>query len=614
MRPYRASLIVAAIVAYLVGTVPAVEFHAADDKWIQLQTTNFTLYTNSSKRAALRIARDLEKFRKVLRLFYTRLPERSPVPSIVYLFKSDSSYTPFKPQYEGRPMEVGGYFQSHRDANYISMTAQSGSQALRVIYHEYIHQVLALQFPRVPVWFNEGLAEAYSTFTSDKKSASIGKTVGHHLITLRRRPLMPLSELLAITHESPDYNEGERRGIFYAESWALVHYLLWGSKTRKPQLGDYLERLGRGEDPDSAFRASFGVDPAKLEAELRMYVEQGRFFFIRVELEDREVVEINEPRVLGTEEVLFRLGDLLAHMYGDRSDEAERYFRGALDINPRYAKAHAGLGFLATYGSRYDEAVGHFEHALELDPRDPIISFQAASALLWRGAPGAVSENAAGERAPSDRQRAGELFRNTILHNPAFAEAYVGYGETIIYGGGDIKPAIKLLEAGWHLLPARTDLVVHLAVLYARDGQPDRARYLVDEVLPKMGDPGAVAKARSLLAAIRTPQPMSDRPPSGAVETVPDKESPSPDLPINPSGLDPDARLLFEKLRRQSRIHNEQVETFNQAVYLANGGSLPAAIEVLEKLLPTIQAPDLAVRTRTLLEQMKKDLERLRVK
>jgi hypothetical protein len=28
-----------------------------------------------------------------------------------------------------------------------------------------------------------------------------------------------------------------------------------------------------------------------------------------------------------------------------------------------------------------------------------------------------------------------------ILRSPAFAEAYVGYGESIVYGGGDFKPA-----------------------------------------------------------------------------------------------------------------------------------------------------------------------------
>jgi len=37
---------------------------------------------------------------------------------------------------------------------------------------------------------------------------------------------VPLSELFDVTHRSPQYNEREHRGVFYAESWAPAHYLL----------------------------------------------------------------------------------------------------------------------------------------------------------------------------------------------------------------------------------------------------------------------------------------------------------------------------------------------------------------------------------------------------
>ena len=38
--------------------------------------------------------------------------------------------------------------------------------------------------------------------------------------------LLPVAQLLAVDETSALYNEGERRSIFYAESWALTHYLL----------------------------------------------------------------------------------------------------------------------------------------------------------------------------------------------------------------------------------------------------------------------------------------------------------------------------------------------------------------------------------------------------
>ena len=616
MRQLRACLIACAVAAHLAGAAhAAAEFPAADDRWIRVDTTNFTLYSNTTQGATRRIGRDLEKFRKVLRLFYRKLPERAAVPSFVYVFKSDRSYTPYKPLHDGKPREVAGVFYQHREGNYISMTLASGINATRLIYHEYMHQVFANQLPRVPVWFGEGMAEAYSTFEADEDSAAIGKTIGDHIHTLRGMPMMPLQELLDVTHESPVYNEGERRGIFYAESWALVHYLLWGSPERKPQLGDYLDRLARGEDPALAFTAAFGADPEQLEGELRRYIQEGRYYYSQVEFDRRSFAGREETRQMSKDDVLFHLGDLLAHMDVASVEKSESYFRAALALNAEHARAHAGLGYLEAGNGRYDQAMQHYERALALEPDDSLICFQAASALALREEPGRPDPAEPDAIGPSDLERAQELFRRAILHNPSFAEAYVGYGQTIVYGGGDVKPAIKLLEAGWHLLPARSDLVVNLAVLHERNGDRDRARYLVREVLPAMGDPWALQAVRDLLPDLDEPAPDAGEAPSvpraaGAARGAP------PVAGGDPPPIDPETQRILEEIAEQQRngvdtdTYNRQVDVYNRAVEMANGGALPSAIALLEELLPQLRAADLQARTRSLLEQMKSDLAR----
>jgi tetratricopeptide (TPR) repeat protein len=618
MGRLRACLFACTIAAQLTGlSHAAAEFPAADDDWIRIDTTNFTLYGNTTQGATRRIARDLEKFRQVLRLLYDRLPERSPVPTFVYVFKSDQSFTPYKPLSGGKPREVAGVFHHRRDGDYISMTVAAGIEARRLIYHEFMHQVFADQLPRIPVWFSEGMAEAYSTFEADEDSAAVGKTIPDHVHVLRGMPMMPLRELLDVTYDSPVYNEGERRGIFYAESWSLVHYLLWGAPERKQQLGDYLDRLARGTDPASAFASSFGADPDELEGELRAYINEGRYYYSRVEFDRRSFAGREEMRQLTKDEVLFHLGDLLAHMDGENEKKAERYFSAALAINSEHARAHAGLGNLATSASRYDSAMQHYERALALAPDDYLLCFQAASALMLRGQPGQADPAGPDSMGPSDLERAQELFRNAILGNPSFAEAYVGYGQTIVNGGGDVKAAIKLLEAGWHLLPGRSDLVVNLAVLHARNGDRDRARYLAREVLPAMGDPWALQAVRDLLDDLDAPAPVAEVGPSSPVAADPAREAPpSPDL--DPSRFDPETQRVLDAIAEQARVdsatYNRQVEAYNRAVEMANGGALPEAIALLEDLLPQLRAADLQAQTRALLERMKSDLARLQGK
>ena len=77
--------------------------------------------------------------------------------------------------------------------------------------------------------------------------------IENHIFQLRER-FIPLRELMAVRHDSPLYNEGDRRSIFYAESWALLHYFMVGKPERMPQLVKYLERYSAGASSEVTLR------------------------------------------------------------------------------------------------------------------------------------------------------------------------------------------------------------------------------------------------------------------------------------------------------------------------------------------------------------------------
>ena len=107
---------------------------------------------------------------------------------------------------------------------------------------------------RVPVWLNEGLAEHYSTYEVYRggREATIGAAIESHLAQLNASPLLALERLLTIEHSSPLYNEGNRRSLFYAQSWALTHMLLLGGQNRTANLSAYLDQLLSGKTPAEA--------------------------------------------------------------------------------------------------------------------------------------------------------------------------------------------------------------------------------------------------------------------------------------------------------------------------------------------------------------------------
>jgi hypothetical protein len=122
-------------------------------------------------------------------------------------------------------------------------TELNGSQdAFSVIFHEYTHLLVNNTFKNAPVWFNEGLAEYYSTFKiTDDRKITLGTPIGNHVYLLRDSKMLPLRTLFEVDHKSPHYNESKKQGIFYAQSWALMHYLLIGKTGFVAPLTRFLE-------------------------------------------------------------------------------------------------------------------------------------------------------------------------------------------------------------------------------------------------------------------------------------------------------------------------------------------------------------------------------------
>ena len=164
------------------------------------------------------------------------------------------------------------------------------------MFHEYTHLLVRNAARSIPVWLNEGLAEYYSTYAleSGGTRAHIGRPIAHHVELLRER-FMPLSQLIAVDTASALYNEGERRSIFYAEAWALTHYLMIEMPKGPAAINTYAAGIARGQRPDDAFRAAFGIGPADFELELRRYVQRSAFRSTVFVFPQRVTVDAPDP-------------------------------------------------------------------------------------------------------------------------------------------------------------------------------------------------------------------------------------------------------------------------------------------------------------------------------
>ena len=433
----------------------------AKDTWTRVQTRNFTLVGNASERDIRKIAIKLEIFRETLALMFPRARITTAIPTTVVIFKTDDAFRPFKPRYQGKIRDnVGGYFLPGPHMNYVVLAA--GNERIdpyEVIFHEYEHFVLRNSLLHLPAWLDEGLAEYYSSFetTDDEQHIRLGVPLAKHVFYLREHILLPLKTLVAVDRKSPYYNESSKAGAFYAESWALVHYLMNANEQkRQPQLVKFIELVNLGAPPEESFQKAFGIDFKAMETELRTYVTRFSFPVVNGTFHSppnfaKEV----QSAALSDAEIQYYGGDLLLNLR--QFPEAKVMLEKSVELDSHYSPALVSLGILRLFASQPTEAQRLFKSAVDSDPKNYLAHYYYAQAL------------------PRDRRaEAIESYKAAIALKPDLARLLFDLGYAYLNTGNE-EEAIKAFEAGLRVNPRESYFNRALAYLYLRRGDGERA-------------------------------------------------------------------------------------------------------------------------------------------
>jgi Protein of unknown function (DUF1570) len=347
----------------------------ASAAWRRVDTPHFIIVGDVSARELRATATKFEGFHEALRRVLPSATTSAPVPTVVIVFPTDAAFTPFKPQYQGKPRPVAGYAAPGLEANYIALT-DDGDFNDRVIFHEYTHMVIANAVARLPLWLNEGLAEFYSTFAlmDGGKRAQIGRPVVEHLALLDGSLRVPLADLLRVDHQSPLYNEGNRVSDFYAESWALTHMLLNGQPSRVKELSEYLRRIDNGASQTEAWEQIFGT--SRTDGDLRRYVKRPTYLTVLIDFAEKvSAVPMTETPMSAADSAAF-LAQLQLRTLGP--DAAARILGPVLKQEPAHAHANAAMARVEL--ARHDPA-GAAKRLLTLAANDWLVAYTAGVTL-----------------------------------------------------------------------------------------------------------------------------------------------------------------------------------------------------------------------------------------
>jgi tetratricopeptide (TPR) repeat protein/predicted aspartyl protease len=465
------------------------------ENWLNLRTKHFNIVGNVSERDCGVLADKLEMFHETIsRIFNADFT--SLVPVTVVAFKSDASFMPYKPVYKGRLEDnTAGYFLGGEDQNLIALNLYADYQRpLTVIFHEYTHLLTDRGAAELPAWLSEGIAEFYSTFRVEKKDVSIGIPIRHHVLLLRNQPLIPLPELFAIDRRSSAFHERDKQGIFYAESWALVHYLMMGDKSsHEVQLGEFIKLLESGEATDAAFTKAFNTTYADLEKALRRYVGKDTYPGITYTLESSVQKTQVVARAIGEAEARCYLGDLLLRL--GREKEAEDFFKQAAASDPKLSRAYEGMGSVAVHRTNYEAAKSLFRRAIELDQANHIAHYQYAAALWETGKSGSsLSSSLSGvaEEVRSEARKAARLV-------PGYIKPYVLLTTVSLATGEGLDEALVAISNALKLEPQRKAFRLRLGEVQMRLKEVDAARKTLEPLINDAAEPDLQKSARAIL-------------------------------------------------------------------------------------------------------------------
>src|SRR5580658_1421917 len=414
---WKLILLLATLSSALLGSAivcSAVPAPARDrpENWVQVRSPHFMIVSNSNEKQARRVADQFERMRSVFHQLFPKLRIDPSTPIIVLAIKDEKDFRALEPAaYLAKgQLKLAGLFLTALDKNYVLMQPDAaGDHPYATIYHEYTHLLLS-KADWMPLWMNEGLAEYYQNTDIREKDVSLGEPNTENVMLLRQYPMLPLATLFTVDHTSPYYHEENKGSIFYAESWALTHYLrVKDSQENTHRLTEYSTLLAQNVDAVTAATRAFG-DLKKLQSALEDYVRQNAFHYMKVAAATDVDESAFQAQALTALQADAIRADFLA--YNERTADAQALLDRILQEDPNNVSAHETSGYLAFRRGRLDEARNWFAKSVKLDSQNFLAHYYFA----------AMSMNET--LAPADEAQVENSLRASIKLNPSFGPSY----------------------------------------------------------------------------------------------------------------------------------------------------------------------------------------------
>lgn len=394
----------------------------ADTQWIRVTTPNVELYTTAGEKAGRDAAVHFEQVRA---FFAQASPVKPPgdFPLRIIAFSNPEQYRLYAPN-----VLSAAYFTSGAGRDYIVMRDASPA-SYSIAVHEYMHFVIRHSGLQVPVWLSEGWADVYSSMRRVRDGMAVGDLIPVRIKALEaaKGAWFDFETLTSVGPRSAIYNEGDRTGLFYAESWALTH-MLFLSPAYQANFGKFLMALHKGSSAAEACQWAFGKTSQQVFADLRSYFDRKKLFgtVFQTSLGKAEA----EPVVTAMDDFESRLMLADLQVAAGRSDLARLEYERLEKLKPERMELQKSMGYLF-WGLRDNtQAKLHLTKAFAAGATDPQLCYTLGLLQMASNEPletiiATLERAVAGSPAFTDALLQLGIVRSLARRFPAAIEAFM---------------------------------------------------------------------------------------------------------------------------------------------------------------------------------------------
>lgn len=542
---------------------------AEQSPWLEIHSTHFTVITDAGEKKGKEVALRFEQMRGVFAVMLMKDRLHEPLPLTIIAFKNDKDYYQTAPLRHGQPIDsqpidVPGFFLPGEDQNFIVLNLAE-EESWRAVAHDFAHLLLNYNYPEVQAWFDEGLAEYFSSIRVDDKKYEIGGDPELHSASTGGSPKsftellggqnggqswLALPDLLTMKPDNSKNADSTPDTLFYAQSWMMMHYLLHDKKL--PETGTYFDLVENQHVPvEQAVQKAYGMAPAQFDQEVKDYFHSLAPLFLALDASRQPGSHASMPQVYEFPEIVGPNDSAMTSKFLSEGDARATVDEVKIRIPDRRAAALQELQALATAPNPTQAKKANEKNAKDNKDEDaaalPVAvagNETAHRALAWDHLQHGEFEDAAEELGNAAALNRSDMWiryyfsvlkyrmsqarhadiqglpnmmqdlRAVLEWYAEFADAYDLLASARREGGGPVA-AMQAERAAIELSPRNQQYVYHMAEIYVSDKKWVAARALL-QLLKTSSNPQVAAAAAESLAQLANEQKYGVSPATAA--------------------------------------------------------------------------------------------------